>query len=39
MILAQNNSTSASYWLSLPLSELGSWIADNNSIIAAKSKK
>jgi hypothetical protein len=32
MILARNNNTPISFWLSLPLSRLGGWIADNNAL-------
>jgi hypothetical protein len=30
--MAQVNNTPASYWLSLPLSQLGGWIEDSNFI-------
>jgi len=36
MILATNNSTPVSFWLDLPLSQLGGWIRDNNALVKEK---
>jgi len=33
LILAKNNYTPASFWLSIPLSQLHDWITTNNAII------
>ncbi len=39
LILAQNNHTSASFWLSVRLVDLRLWIAANNEIIEERERK
>lgn len=39
MVLSQNNHTPVSYWLSLPLRELGGWIKANNELISEAKKR
>jgi hypothetical protein len=38
MILAQNNNTPVSFWMSLPLWKLPQWIKVNNIVIAETKK-
>jgi len=39
LIMAQNNHTSAGFWLSRPLGELRRWIEANNSVIEKNTPK